>query len=481
MQWGTIAGIVGRLVTLFSLSSLPPLLVSLLSGDGQTAIHLVTLAVTLFAGLALWLPTRRLSSDLRTRDGFLIVALFWFVLGVFGGLPFMLGPHLDFTDAVFESVSGFTTTGATVLTGIDDLPPSLLYHRQQLQWLGGMGVVVLAVAIIPMLGVGGMQLYRAEMPGPMKEEKLAPRIMQTARMLWLIYVSLTGLCAVAYWFAGMTAFDAIAHAFTTVATGGYSTHDASIGHFDSVPVELVANVFMLLGGINFAVHFVAWRGRSPLAYWRNPEVRVFLILVAAFSLLIAATLVVTGTYLDPVDALRDATFTVISVITTTGYGTANFPSWPLYIPLLIAVISYIGGCAGSTSGGMKVFRIMLLFKQGQRETFLLIHPRSTRSVKVGNRPVDDAVMESVWGFYSLYVLASLVLTGLMMAVGLDFVSAFGAVIATINLLGPGLGEVATTFATVPDAAKWLGIAGMLLGRLEVFTLVVLLTPAFWRS
>lgn len=480
MKWSAIQRLIGLLLMLFSLTDLPPLAISLLVADGEAIHFAVTTLITAAAGGALWWPARKARRDLRVRDGFLVVALFWSVLGVFGGLPFILGPHLEFTDAVFESVSGFTTTGATVITGLEELPISVLYYRQQLQWLGGMGVIVLAVAIIPMLGVGGMALYKAEVPGPTKEEKLAPRIMQTARALWYIYVGLTVACALAYWAVGMSAFDAVAHAFTTIATGGYSTHDASIGYFDSVGVEAVANVFMLLGGINFAMHFIAWRDRSLRQYWEDAEVRTFLMLVAVFALIIAATLVATGSYGEPSRAVRDATFTVISVITTTGFGTAGFAEWPLYIPLGIAVLSYIGGCASSTAGGMKVIRIILLYKQGMRETIRLIHPRSDPPLKLGGKVVDDSVMDSVWGFYSLYILSSLVLTALMMATGLDLVSAFGAVAASINLLGPGLGEVATTFATVTDTAKWLAIFAMLLGRLEVFTLVVLLTPAFWR-
>ncbi|WP_435100132.1 TrkH family potassium uptake protein [Arhodomonas sp. AD133] len=480
MKWAVIQRLIGLLLMLFSVTALPPVVVSLLTDDGQAGVFGATFALTLATGLALWMPVRNFQGELRTRDGFLVVALFWTVLGLFGAVPFMLGPHLDLTDAVFEAVSGFTTTGATVIIGLDGLPPSVLYHRQQLQWLGGLGVIVLAVAIIPMLGVGGMQLYRAETPGPMKDDKLTPRIMHTARTLWYVYLGLTVVCAVAYWWTGMTVFDAIAHSFSTIATGGYSPHDASLGYYDSFAVETVANVFMLLGGVNFAMHFLVWRGRDPRYYWRDTETRAYLVLIVAFAALIAATLWLTGAYTSAGESMRDAVFHVISIITTTGYTTAGFAQWPLYIPLLIAAIGFIGGCAGSTAGGMKVVRIVLLYKQGVHESFLLIHPRAKMPVKLGNKPVPESVMNSVWGFYTLYVLSSLVLTALMMAAGLDLESAFGAVMATINLVGPGLGTVASNFADVPEFVKWLAVFAMLLGRLEVFTLLVLFTPAFWR-
>lgn len=481
MNWQGIQRLIGMLLMLFSVTVLPPLAVSLLTADGEAGHFALTFLVTLGTGLGLWLPVHRDRSELKVRQAFLVVALYWSVLGVFGALPFIFGPHLDFTDAVFESVSGFTTTGATVLTGLDEMPPSILYHRQQLQWIGGMGVVVLAVAIIPMLGVGGMQLYRAEIPGPMKEDKLSPRVMNAARTLWYLYLGLTVACTLAFWAAGMTLFDAVCHAFATIATGGFSTHDASIAFFDSTAVEMVANVFMLLGAINFSIHFVAWRGRKPLTYWRDAETRAFLLLVLAASLAVAVTLWLTATYPTFWSSLRAGAFQVISVITTTGFATAPFADWPLYLPLLISVLAFIGGAAGSTAGGLKVIRVMLLLKQSLREVFRLVHPRSVQTIKLGNRPVGESVMEAVWGFCTLYLVCSIVLTGLMMAAGLDLVTAYGAVMATINLVGPGLGDVATTFAGTPDTVKWLGIFAMLLGRLEVFTLFVLFTPAFWRN
>lgn len=481
MRWAAIQRLLGVLVAFFSLTMLPPMAVALFTEDGQFTVFAITFLITLGSGLIAWYPVRRDRSDLRTRDGFLVVALFWTVLGFFGSVPLMLGPHLSFTDAVFESVSGFTTTGSTVIIGLDLLPPSILYHRAQLQWLGGMGVVVLAVAILPMLGVGGMQLYRAEVPGPVKEDKLSPRIMNTARTLWYIYLGLTVACALAYWLAGMSMFDAVAHAFSTVSTAGYSTHDASLAFFNSVAVEVIAIVFMLLGGINFAVHFAVWQQRDIRLWWRDSEARTMLVIMLVAALVITAALVVATDYVSPANAFRDSAFQVVSVMTTTGFTTANWSEWPLFAPLLLAMIAFVGGSAGSTAGGLKVVRIMLLYKQGIREAFHLIHPRAMHPVKIGGRVVEEPVLNSVWGFYSLYILSAIILTGLAMSAGLDLESAFGAVMATLNLVGPGLGEVAVTFATVPDFVKWIGIFAMLLGRLEVFTLFILMTPAFWRN
>lgn len=481
MHWRTVQRLLGVFVLLFSVTFLPSVGVSLYFADGELLHFVVSMAIVAGAGGLIWWPARRADPELRAREGFLIVALFWSVLGVIGSLPFLLGLHLTLTDAVFEAVSGFTTTGATVISGLDTLPPSILYHRQQLQWLGGMGVVVLAVAILPMLSVGGMQLYRAETSGIAKDEKLTPRLAHTARALWLIYLALTLACVIAYWAAGMELFDAVGHAYATVATGGFSTHDASIGHFRSASIEAIACFFMIAGGINFTVHFLVWRHGQPLAYLRDPEVRTYLVLALVASALIGLTLFLAQTYASMTEAMRYSVFQVVSVLTSTGFGTATFAEWPLHVPLVLACLSFVGGCAGSTAGGMKVVRIMLLYKNAQRETMTLIHPRAVVPVRLGARIVPDEVVQSVWGFYTLYVLTAIVLTGLMMALGLDLESAFGAVIASINLLGPGLGEVATSFATVGDAVKWLAVFGMLVGRLEVFTLLVLFSGAFWRD
>jgi len=480
MHWRAITHLFGILLMLYSLSFIPSFCIALLYADGQWGVFAESLLITAMAGVILWFFNIQQRSELSVRDGFLVVALFWILLGVVGSLPFLLGLHLGVTDAIFESVSGFTTTGATVVVGLDQLPASILYHRQQIQWLGGMGIIVLAVAILPLLGVGGMQLYRAEASGVAKHEKLTPRIAETARMLWAIYFSLTVACAMSYWVAGMELFDAVGHAFATVATGGFSTHDASLGHYDSPLIEMIAIVFMLAGGVNFAIHFVAWRRVSLQPYAADPEVRVYGMLFLLATVFVTASLYWTGAYTGVSESLRYAVFQVASILTSTGFGNANFAEWPLHIPLILVILSFTGGCVGSTAGGIKVLRIMLLAKLGVRQLFQLAHPQSVSLVKLGTVPVTDEVIFSVWGFYVLYIVTTLLLTVAMMAAGLDLESAFGAVVATINLLGPGLGEVAVNFASVSPVIKWLGIFGMLAGRLEVFTLLILILPSYWR-
>ena len=480
MHWRAITRLFGILLLLYSVSFLPSLGVSIFYDDQEWGVFGLSLLITSCTGALLWLPNRGQNEELNIREGFLIVALFWGILSVVGALPFILGLHLGITDAVFESVSGFTTTGASVIDTVDRLAPSILYHRQQIQWLGGMGIIVLAVAVLPLLGVGGMQLYRAEASGVTSQEKLTPRIAQTARVLWMIYLGLTIACGVSYWLAGMKPFDAIGHAFATVATGGFSTHDASIGHYNNPVIEVIAIVFMLSGGANFAIHFMAFRRHSLAPYSRDPEVKGYALIFLFGTLFVAASLYWTGAYSGSLDSLRHGAFQVASILTSTGFSTATFGNWPLHIPLVLVILSFTGGCVGSTAGGIKVLRILLLAKLGLRQLFQLAHPRSITVVKFGSRPVSEDVLFAVWGFYVLYIITSLLLTVAMMAAGLDLESAFGAVVATINLLGPGLGEVATNFATVNSTVKWLGVFGMLVGRLEVFTLLILFMPAYWR-
>ena len=379
MQWRTITWLFGILLMLYSLSFIPSIGVSLLYADGQWDVFLDSLTITAIVGLVLWLPFRNKHKELSVRDGFVFVVLFWVILGVTGSLPFILGLHLGFTDAIFESVSGFTTTGSTVIGKLDDLPPSILYHRQQIQWLGGMGIVVLAVAVLPLLGVGGMQLYRAEASNVAQNEKMTPRIVQTARALWFIYFLLTMVCALAFWAAGMDLFDAIGHAFTTVATGGFSTHDASLAYYDSAVIEAIAIVFMLAGGVNFAVHFIALRRQSSAPYVTDPEVRSYGAIFLVGALLVSATLFLVGTYSGMWQSLRYGTFQVASILTSTGFTTATFSEWPLHIPIVLVTLSFIGGCVGSTAGGIKVIRIVVLAKVASRELFQLAHPHSVSS------------------------------------------------------------------------------------------------------
>ncbi len=474
--------LLGILVTLFSLTMLPPALVGWIYDESSRWVFLQAFGLLLGAGLLIWAAFFPFRADLQVRDGFVVVVMFWLVLGVFGALPLYLDPalHISVTDAVFESMSGLTTTGATVIVGLDDLPRAVLWYRQQLQWLGGMGIIVLAVAILPLLGIGGMQLFRAEMPGPMKDTKLAPRIAETARNLWFVYVGLTAACALAYWIAGMEVFDAIAHSFTTVAIGGFSTHDASIGHFNSAAIESVAVVFMLLGGMNFALHFIVFTRASFAPYRRDEEVRLYLVLLGSGSAIAIVYLMYAGVTGSVSEAVRWGIFHAVSIGTTTGYATTDFYLWPGFLPLMLVFLSFVGGCTASTGGGMKVIRVLLLGKQGLREIQRLIHPHAHITVKVNEKVMPNRVVEAVWGFMAAYILVFAVMVLLLMASGLDQVTSFSAVAGTLNNLGPGLGEVGPNYSGINDFSKWVLVFSMLLGRLEIFTVLVLLSPAFWR-
>jgi trk system potassium uptake protein TrkH len=483
MNWTVVQRILGLLLMMFSVTMLPPILFSLYYNDHSWLPFVEGFAITLVAGFLCWLPVHRSRKDLRLRDGFLIVAAFWTVLGTFGAAPlyFADGLSLSFTDAVFESMSGLTTTGATVLTGLDELPVSILYYRQQLQWLGGMGIIVLAVAVLPMLGVGGMQLYRAETPGPVKDTKLTPRITETAKALWYVYLAFTITCTIGYRLAGMGWFDALCHAFSTVAIGGFSTHDLSIGYFDSAAVDLVAVVFMFVAGINFSLHFFAWRYVSIKHYLQDPEFRAYSAMLIALSIVTVAALYVYRGSLDAGETLINGLFQAVSIATTTGFTTENFSIWPGALPVMLIFASFVGGSAGSTAGGIKVIRWLLVYKQGVREIGRLVHPSAEIPVKLGNKAVPYRVVDAVWGFFSVYIIVFGVMMLAMMFTGLDQVTAFSAVAATLNNLGPGLGDVSSGFMSLTDTAKWISVVGMLLGRLEIFTLLVLITPTFWRT
>lgn len=483
MRLDVIQRIVGLLLIIFSAAMLPPALVGMIYQDGGVMPFLEGFLVLVGTGLLLWLPVRNVRHELRLRDGFIVVVLFWVGLGLAGAVPLVLSetPQISLTDAVFESISGLTTTGATVITGLDELPKSILIYRQLLQWLGGMGIIVLAVAVLPILGVGGMQLYRAEAPGPVKDSKLTPRITETAKALWYIYLILTVVCALSYWGAGMTFFDAVSHAFSTVAIGGFSTHDASIGYFDSALIESVAIVFMLLSGMNFALHFYFWRSMSVQTYRKDTEVRVYLFVILMASVLVISMLYFNGIESNASDAVRHGLFQTVSIATTTGFVTRDFSFWPVFIPVLLLFLSFIGGCAGSTGGGIKVIRIILLFKQGMRETMRLIHPNATMLVKVRGKPMTEKILEAVWGFFSAYIFVFVIFMLLMLFTGMDQITAFSSVAASLNNLGPGLGDVAANYGSIADGQKWALSLAMLFGRLEIFTLLVVLTPAFWRQ
>jgi trk system potassium uptake protein TrkH len=483
MQLAVIQRILGILLMTFSATMAPPILVSWYYGDGASRPFEIALGVILVIGLVMWLPVKGHKRELRLRDGFLVVVMFWIVLGVTAALPLWLGTgqaSMSVADAIFESISALTTTGATVIVGIDELPRSMLWYRQQLQWLGGMGIIVLAVAVLPMLGVGGMQLYRAETPGPMKDSKLTPRIAETAKALWYIYLSLTIACAVAYYLAGMGGFDAIAHAFSTVAIGGFSTHDASMGYFDNPVIEMIAVVFMFLAGVNFSLHFLAWRGRTLRYFWQDPEFRAYALLLALVSVITTAYLYLTGTFEHLGSDIHHGIFQAVSIGTTTGFTTAEYYAWPGFLPVLLLFTSFVGGCAGSTGGGLKVIRVLLLAKQGMREIFRLVHPNAQLSIKIGRRALTDRVVDAVWGFFATYVAVFTLMLLFLMATGLDQVTAFSATAACMNNLGPGLGDVGLNYAGLSDLAKYVLCFAMLLGRLEIFTLLVILTPTFWR-
>lgn len=478
----TVQRILGFLIAGSSLMMIPPALVSWWYHDGTANLFLSSAVILFIAGLTIFLPVRHVHEELRLRDGFLVVAVSWISLALVGALPFLLlkQPELTYVDALFESMSGLTTTGATIMTNIDSLPRGILYYRQQLQWLGGLGIVVLAVAIMPMLRIGGMQLYRAETPGPVKDSKLTPRITQTAKALWLIYLGITVTCALAYWLGGMTLFDAIGHAFSTVAIGGMSTHDAGFAWFDSPTLEMIAIFFMVVAGVNFAIHFTSWKRASAQPYFNDPELKVYASLLLGFAVLTACALYLNGTYDSISESARYASFQVVSVMTTTGYSTTDFSIWPGFIPIMLICIAFIGGCAGSTCGGMKVVRIMLLYRQAIREIGRLIHPHAVIPVKIGGVKTSPTVMDAVWGFFFLYVASFVMITIALNGVGVDPVTAYAAAAACITNLGPGLGDVSANYASLNSVAKLILSFAMLMGRLEIFTLLVLFSPAFWR-
>ncbi|KGM28112.1 potassium transporter [Photorhabdus luminescens] len=483
MHFRAITRIVGLLVILFSVTMIIPGLVALIYRDGAGRAFSQTFIFALIIGLMLWIPNREQKHELKPREGFLIVALFWIVLGSVGALPFIFSeqPNLSITDAFFESFSGLTTTGATTLIGLDSLPKAILFYRQMLQWLGGMGIIVLAVAILPLLGVGGMQLYRAEMPGPLKDNKMRPRIAETAKTLWLIYVLLTIACTLALWAAGMSVFDAISHSFSTIAIGGFSTHDASIGYFNSPAINTIIAIFLLISGCNFGLHFAVLTGRSLTVYWRDPEFRMFISFQLVLVIICTLILWHHTVYKSGIETLNQAFFQVVSMATTAGFSTDSFARWPSFLPILLLCSAFIGGCAGSTGGGLKVIRILLLFLQGSRELKRLVHPNAVYTLKLGRRALPERIIEAVWGFFSAYALVFIISLLLLIATGVDELSAFSAIAATLNNLGPGLGVVADNFTAMNPAAKWILVITMLFGRLEVFTLLVLFTPTFWRE
>jgi len=475
----------GLLLMVFSFSMLIPFIVSAIFSDTYTASSfLASFTFTLFVGLLIWLPSRKTDPEIRLKEGFIIVASFWIILALFGSIPFLMLPesNLSLTDAIFESASGLTTTGATVMTNIDLLPKGLLFYRAQLQWLGGLGIIVLAVAILPLLGVGGMHLYKAEAAASVRESKFTPRQIQTARSLAYIYIVLTVLCALGYLVGGMTLFDAVCHAMTTVAIGGFSTHDASFGFFEgSTMLYWVSSVFMLLAGINFSLHFFAWKSKSLSTYLKDSEFKAYLGLLLSVVIISGLALMANSSENLGGVSFSQMFFQVVSIGTTTGYTSSGYGMWPIFIPFLLLLLSFVGGSVGSTGGGLKVARCLILFKQGLREAKRLIHPSAEIVVKINQKGVDQRILDSVWGFMSAYIGILVVFTLIMLACGLNELTAFSAVAASLNNLGPGLGDVFVNYADLGSLPKWVCIFAMVLGRLEIFALLVLFTPTFWQD
>jgi trk system potassium uptake protein TrkH len=482
MKFASTQKVIGFFLIASSLMMLPPILVSLYYNDGTYQLFLDSAGIFLLLGLPVYLPVRHEKRELRLRDGFLVVTCSWLAVILVGALPFMLldSPDISFLDAVFESASGFTTTGATIINNVDALPRAILFYRMETQWLGGMGIIVLAVAILPMLRIGGMQLYRAEIPGPVKDSKLTPRITQTAKALWLIYLGITALCIIAYEMGGMDLFDAVGHGFSTVATGGFSTHNESFAYWNNPELEAIALFFMFVAGINFSLHFLAWKKASLQFYFRDNELKVYTLLLFTFIVLATFALYVTNTFDSLAASLRHGAFHVVSVMSTTGFTTDPFYTWPSFVPLLLIFIAFIGGCAGSTAGGMKVIRIILLHRQALRELRMLIHPHAALPIKYGKQTVTPQLMAAIWGFFLLFIASFAVMTMLLTATGLDMVTAYSAVVACIANMGPALGEAGLNYASLNDPAKLILSFAMLLGRLEIYTVLILLMPEFWN-
>jgi trk system potassium uptake protein TrkH len=482
-QAGSVLRIVGLILLIFSATMLVPVMVSLLAHEPSAAEFIEAALVTAVSGLVLWLAFRQHDYELQSRDGFLLVSLTWGLLPIFAALPLILFiPEMSLTDGFFEASSGLTTTGATVLAGLDRLPISINLWRAQLQWMGGMGLIVLAVAILPLLGVGGRQIFYAETPGAFKDSRLTPRIEDTARGLWYIYLGITVACIAAYWTGGMSLSDAVIHGFTTLSLGGFSSHDASFGHFDSPALEAVAMVFMLIAGVNFSTHFLAWSGKGMSPYRADAEAGWFLAVTLISALAIAVMLALYHTYPSLGTALRYSLFNVISIATTTGYANADFALWPIFAPGLMLILCLFASSAGSTGGGVKMIRIKLAVLQLRREFLRLCHPRAIVPVRIGVQVVPPAIIVSVLTFLAAYAAIMVLLTMLLMVSGLSLVTAASAVIACISNTGPGLNEIgpSTTYAVLTDFQTWVCSIAMLIGRLELFTVMVIFTRDYWR-
>jgi len=482
MKFPYTTRILGTLLMLFSFAQIFPGFLAYFFEEREFVYNfIVTGFVTFLIGCFLFFLASEKNGDLRTKDGFIITIFFWTVLGFFGSIPFYIAEleGVSYIDSLFESISGLTTTGATVLVGLDDMPKSLLFYRQLLQWLGGMGIIVLAVAVLPLLGVGGMQLYKAETPGPLKDSKLTPRITETAKALWFVYLSMTISCSILYKYFGMSWFDSVCHAFSTISIGGFSTHDDSFAFFSNSGLRWTAIIFMVISGINFALHYLAWTKKRIFHYFYDSEVKLYLSLLASTALITYLTLYFSENIYD--EMVVDSVFQAVSIGTTTGFLTSNYSNWPLFVPIMLLIAAFIGACAGSTGGGIKVIRALILIRQGSSEITKLIHPNAVVTIKFGKKSLDPRVSESVWGFFAVYVATFLIILMFLLSQSNDFLTAFSAVGATLNNLGPGLGAVSENYKEITDGSKLALCIAMLLGRLEIFTLLLLFTPAFWRN
>jgi trk system potassium uptake protein TrkH len=479
MRTGGVLNILGKLLLLLSIFLLTPIPFSYYYNDGMVTDFLVSsmLGILLGGGLVFsFVP----EEDLGYRDGFAVVVFSWLGLALLGALPYYFSGVMDsFVDCIFESMSGFTTTGSTILTRVEILPPSVLFWRALTHWLGGMGIIVLTLAILPLLGIGGMQLFQAEMPGPTKD-RLAPRIQDTARILWSVYVLLTAAEVLLLMLGGLSFFDAVCHAFATLATGGFSTHTASVGFFNSTYVDSVIIFFMFMAGVNFSLHYQGLRGRIS-SYWRNEEFRFYLSLTALSILIIILANIVYGTYESISETVQTGFFQVVSILTTTGFGTADFDQWPPVCKILLVSLMFVGGCAGSTGGGIKHVRLLLFFKYARLQLRNLVHPQAVGAIKLGKVKVPREVLISILGFFALYVAFFFLATLVVTALGVDIVTGSTAVVATLNNIGPGLHLVGPTqhYGHLPPLAKVVLTFCMLAGRLELYTVAVLLTPDYW--
>ena len=476
MNFKSILKLFSILVLFFSISYVFPIVVSIIFNDGAINLFLYTLIGVSLIGLTGFYITRNVNNELSQKDGFVIIVMFWVVLCFAGSIPFYLS-GMTFIDSIFESMSGITTTGATVVSNLDNLPESLLFYRQLLQWMGGMGLIVLAIAVMPLLGIGGGQIYKTEIPGAMGEQRLTPRIKETAQVLWLIYFGLTVICGVFYYIGGMNAFDAVSHAMSTVAIGGFSTHNESIGYFNSLSIEIVCIIFMLLSAFSFTLHYFAIFKKKPLKYLYDPELRFFIsILIIIFIIgVVISNLSMQG------PSIREIAFHSVSMLTTTGFSISNTSTWPFSLSFLLLIGAFIGACAGSVGGGVKSWRVLIMINHAYKNIMTIIHPNSVMTLKIGTKSVDDGVATSVWGFFSIYVISFILLLLFVLMSGLDFESAFSAVGACLNNLGPGLGIVSENYSNISSSTKGILAFAMLLGRLEIFTLLVILTPMFWSK